>query len=76
MSLKIMDADRNIIHTTINKTNNNAVIIELENNRYAALKLIKNKYIRLNEISPSFSHKEISNVIIKKTIIGDIDRNV
>ena len=71
MSLEIMDEDRNIIHTPSNTTNNKEMIIELENNRYAALKPIKIKYIRLNEILQYFSHKEISNVIMKKVIIDD-----
>ena len=50
-------------NTTINK----AAIIELKNNRYAALNSKKKKkYIKL---------KENSDVIKKKIITNDIDRN-
>ena len=70
-----MHEDRNIIHTPTNTTNNKAVIITSENNRYAELKPIKNKYIRLKEILQCFSHKEISELIMQKIVSRNIDRN-
>ena len=75
VSLEIMDEDRNIVYSPSNTTDNKAVIIKLKNKRYAALKSIKNKYIKFKEILRSFSHKEISDIIKKKIITDGIDRN-
>ena len=75
VSLEVTNEDRNIVRSPSNSTNNKAVIVKLKNNRYAALKPIKNKYIKLKEILESFSHKEISDFIKKKIITDGIDRN-
>ena len=74
-SLEIIDEDRNIVYSPSNTTSNKAVIVELKNNRYAALKPIKNKYVKLKEIVRSFSYKEISDIIMKNIITDSIDRN-
>ena len=74
-SLEIMDEDENIVYSPSNATNNKAVIVKLKNNRHAALKPIKNKYVKLKEILRSFAHKEISDFIKKKIITDGIDRN-
>ena len=39
------------------------------------VKAKKNKYAKLKEILPSFSHKEIPDFIKKKIITDGIDRN-
>ena len=75
VSLEIMDEDRNIVYSPNNTTNNKVVIVKLKNNRCAVLKPIKNKYAKLKEILPSFSHKEIPDFIKKKIIADGIDRN-
>ena len=75
VSLEIIDEDRNIVYSPSNTNNNEAVIIKLKNNRYATLKPIKNKYIKLKEILQSFTHKEISDFIKKKIITDGIDCN-
>ena len=75
VSLEIIDEDRNIVYSPSNTTNNKAVVIKLKNNRYAALKPIKNKYIKLKEMLQSFSHKEISDIIKKKIVTDGIDCN-
>ena len=75
VSLEIIDEDRNIVYSPSNTNNSEAVIIKLKNNRYAALKPIKNKYIKLKEILQSFTHKEISDFIKKKIITDGIDCN-
>ena len=74
-SLETMEENRNVIDSSSNASNNKAVILKLENNRYTALKPIKNKYIKLKEIAQSFPHKEISDMIMKKIIVDDIDHN-
>ena len=75
VSLEIIDEDRNIVYSPSNTNNNEAVIIKLKNNRYATLKPIKNKYIKLKEILQSFTHKEISDFIKKKIITDGINCN-
>ena len=74
-SLEIMDEDNNIVYSPSNTTNNKAVIVKLKNNRYAALKPIKNKYVKQKEILRSLSHKEINDFIKKKIITDGIDHN-
>ena len=74
-SLETMDEDKNIVYSPSNATNNKAVIVKLRSNRYAALKPIKNKYVKLKEILRSFSDKEISNFIKKEIITDSIDCN-
>ena len=75
VSLEIIDEDKNIVYSPSNTTNNKAVVIKFKNNTYAALKPIKNKYVKLKEILRSLSHKEISDFIKKKIITDGIDRN-
>ena len=74
-SLETMDEDKNIVYSPSNATNNKAVIVKLRSNRYAALKPIKNKYVKLKEILRSFSDKEISNFVKKEIITDGIDCN-
>ena len=75
VSLEIVDEDRNIIYSPSNTSNNKVLIVQLEDNIYATLKPIKNKYISLKEILQCFSHKEMSDMIVQKIIIDDINRN-
>ena len=51
-------------------------IVKLENNRYAALKSLKNKFIKLDKMLKSFSHKELRERILQyifKNKINDVD---
>ena len=68
VSLEILDEDRNIIYLPSNTCKIKAVIVKINNCRYAAIKPIKNKCIRLTEILQCFSHKEISDIIKQKII--------
>ena len=43
---------------------NKAYIVQLKNNRYAALKPLKNKLIQLEKMLKSFSHKELKEYIL------------
>ena len=65
VSLEIMDEDEKLL-LIINACNNKAVIIELNNCRYAAIKPMKNKYIKLKKILQSFTHKEINDMTMQK----------
>ena len=65
VSLEIMDEDEKLL-LIINACNNKAVIFELNNCRYAAIKPMKNKYIKLKKILQSFTHKEINDMTMQK----------
>ena len=65
--LTIFDENKNKIYTSKNNNANKAHIIKLENNdRYAALKLLKNKFIKLDEILKSFSQKQLRKYLINR----------
>ena len=51
-------------YTTTNDSTNKACIIQLKNNRYAALKPFQNKFMRLEKMLKSFSHKELKEYIL------------
>ena len=52
-----------IIYEPINKSNNKAIIIKI-NNKYHALKLDINKFIQLKQILKQFIHKEFTEYIL------------
>ena len=57
-----------LIHNPINNALKNAYIVKINNNRYHALKPIKDKYKKLEELLKQFTHKEITNFILRKAI--------
>ena len=59
ISLTIIDDNSNTICTSINDFNIKAKILKINNNRYAAIKPIKDKYIKLKEILRLFTHEEL-----------------
>ena len=63
VSLEILDEDGNIIYSPSNTCKIKAVTVKINDYRYAAIKPIKNKYIKLRERLQRFSHKEISDII-------------
>ena len=68
VSLEILDEDGNLIYSPSNMCKFKAVIVKINNCRYAAIKPIKNKYIKLREILQCFSHKKISDTVMQKGI--------
>ena len=48
-----------------NNSTNKAQTVKINNYRYAAIKLPKNKFIKLNELLKSFSHLELREHIIQ-----------
>ena len=75
ISLTIIDENGNTVYISNNAANNKATIVKLKDYRYATIKPIKNKYIRLKEILQSFSHKEICDMIMQKIIVNNIGHN-
>ena len=65
ISLTIFDENKNKIYVTKIDSANKAQIVKWENNdRYAALKPLKNKFVKLDEILGSFSQKELKEYLI------------
>ena len=64
ISLTIFDENNKKTYTTKNDITNKSSIIQLKNNRYAALKPFKNKFMRLEKMLKSFSHKELKEYIL------------
>ena len=63
--MTIIDEDKNILYRPSNIGNNKGQVVKVKDNRYATMKPIKNKYIKLKEILQSFSHEEITNIIMQ-----------
>ena len=66
-SLTIFDENKNRIYTSRNNSTTKAQIVKLQNNnRYAALKPFKNKFVKLDEILRSFSEKGLKEYLINR----------
>ena len=63
ISLNIFNGDNQKIYTSKNDTTNKAYIVKLKNNRYAAIKPLKNKYTQLDEILKCFSQTELKEYV-------------
>ena len=75
-SLTIFDGNNKKMYITKNNSANKAQIVQLKNNRYAALKPVKNKFIKLDKMLTSFSLKELREHILKcilKNKISNVD---
>ena len=64
ISLTIFDENNKKTYTTENDSTNKACIVQLKDNTYAALKPFKNKFMRLEKMLKSFSHKELKEYIL------------
>ena len=64
ISLTVFDEDNKKICHSKNDSTNEAHIVQLTNNRYAALKPPKNKFMRLDKMLKPFSHKESKEYIL------------
>ena len=73
ISLTIFDENNNIIYLPKNNSINKAQIVKLQNNKYAAVKPLKNKFIKLNKILESFSHLELREHILQNILKNKIE---
>ena len=73
ISLTIFDGNNRKIYITKNNSDNKTQIVKLKNNRYAALKPLKNKCIKLDEMLISFSCKELRKHILQYILKNKID---
>ena len=70
ISLSVYDENDQLLHKSKNQTNNNkASILKINNHRYYAIKPNKDKYTKLNILLKQFTHKEITNHILRKVFI-------
>ena len=59
VSLNISNEDKKYIYASGNNSSHQVNIIQLKNNRYAAIKPLKNKCTQLNGILKSFCHMKL-----------------
>ena len=62
--MTIFDEDNKKIYHIKNDSANKPHIAQLKNNRYAALKPLRNKFMRLEKMLKSFSQKELKKYIL------------
>ena len=63
ISLTVYDEHNEILYEPINKSNNKAYIVKI-NNRYHALKPDKDKFVQLKQLLKQFTHKELTEYIL------------
>ena len=62
ISLTVFNEDKKIIYSPNNFTPNKASIVRTNDNRYAAIKPLKDNFIKLKELLQSFSHSELRDL--------------
>ena len=72
-SLTIFDENNKRLYTPKNNGTNKAQIVKLKNDRYAAIKPIKNKFIKLDKLLASFSHIELKEHMLQNILKNKID---
>ena len=73
VSLKVFNKNNKRIYTSKNNSTNKVQIAKLKNNRYAALKPLKNKFIKLDRLLASFSHIELRKHMLQNILKSKID---
>ena len=62
VSLTVFNEDKKIIYSPNNFTPNKASIVRTNDNRYAAIKPLKDNFIKLKELLQSFAHSELRDL--------------
>ena len=73
ISLTIFDENNEILYSSKNNSTNKAQIVKLKNDRFAAIKPLKNKFIKLHKLLESFSHIELREYILQSILKNKID---
>ena len=73
ISLTEFDENDNIVYMTKNNSNNKAQIVKIDNNRDAAIKPFKNKFVKLDELLKSFSHLVLKESMSQRSFKNKID---
>ena len=64
VSWKIFNEENKKKCTSKSDTTNKPYIVQLKNNRYVAMKPLKNTFTQLNQILKSFSHMELKDYVL------------
>ena len=72
--MTVFDENNKILYIPNNNSTNKAQIVKIDNDRYAAIKPLKNKFIKIDKLLQSFSHLELREHIIQNTLKNKIDR--
>ena len=72
-SLTIFDENNKRLYAPKNNGTNKAQIVKLKNDRYAAIKPLKNKFIKLDKLLASFSHIELKEHMLQNILKNKID---
>ena len=75
ISLTVFDENNKILYTSKNNSTNKVQIVKLKDNRYAAIKPLKNKFIKLNNLLESFSYIELREHILQNILKNKIENN-
>ena len=73
ISLTVFDEKNKIIYKPINISVNKAQIVKIDNDGYAVIKPLKDKFIKLNKLLKSFSHLELREHILQNILKNKID---
>ena len=73
ISLTVFDEKDKIIHKPNNNSTHKVQIVKIENDGYAAIKPLKDKFIKLNELLKSFSHLELREHMIQNILKHKIE---
>ena len=73
ISLTIFDENNEILYSSKNNSTNKAQIVKLKNDRFAAIKPLKIKFIKLHKLLESFSHIELREHILQSILKNEID---
>ena len=76
ISLTVFDENNKILYTSKNNNTNKAQILKLKDNRYAAIKPLKNKFIKLNNLLEFFSNIELREHILQNILKTKIENNL
>ena len=75
ISLTVFDENNKILCTSKTDSTNKVQIVKLKDNRYAAIKPLKNKFIKLNNLLESFSYIELREHILQNILKNKIENN-
>ena len=71
--MTVFNEKNKIIYKPNNISVNKARIVKIDDDRYAAIKPLKDKFIKLNELLNSFSHLELGEYILQNILKNKIE---
>ena len=71
--MTVFDEKNKIIYKPNNISVNKARIVKIDDDRYATIKPLKDKFIKLKELLNSFSHLELGEYILQNILKNKIE---